>query len=613
MKRISFRIVGASGQGINSIGDIVSKALKRSGFAVFGYREYPSLIVGGHAGYQFDVSDSVVRSSAVELDAVLALNYQGLTRYFAPSANAAQYLKAGGYLIHAVANWKFSEEHQKIIAEKKIRVVCLPIEQMLKELDAPLVLQNVIFAGFLWELFGQDIPLLQKVVGEQFAKKPKLIDINLKAAEKGFTFRPDGEIPRITLPAPKAEWKDHLLITGNEAIGLGAIHAGVRMYTGYPMTPASSLLGYVAKTQNATGMIVKQAEDEITAAQMASGASFMGTRAMTGTSGGGFDLMTETLSMVGMIESPQVFILGQRPGPATGVPTWTAQGDLFLAVHAGHGEFPRCVMSVSDGLDAFHLVADAWNLAERYQIPVILLTDKEVAECLFCLAPFDTSKTVIDRGNLVTEEAELQKLKAADRYRLTEDGVSPRWIPGARVEGYDANSDEHTPDGTVTEDSAPVKNMLAKRMRKMETLAKAMPEPELYRAGSRQQAAISTNAEDLDVLLVGWGSTKNVVLDVLEVLDSSLKIGYLHYTYLWPLKTKRFEELTKRAKRTVLIEGNYQGQLGVFLKEKTGIDIAERLLKYDGRPFFFEELRDALLSPAPLLPHRDIVRTSVSS
>src|SRR3989338_1123497 len=456
MNRISFRIVGASGQGINSIGDIVSKALKRSGYHVFGYREYPSLIVGGHAGYQFDVSDTVVRSPSILLHAVLALNYQGLTRYFAPSANAAQYLREGSYLIHAVANWKFSEEHQKIIAEKRIHVVCLPIEQMLRELDAPLVLQNVIFAGFLWELFGQELPLLQKVVAEQFAKKPKLVDINLKAAEKGFTFRPEGDFPKIALPPTKEEVKNHLLITGNEAIGLGAIHAGVRMYTGYPMTPASSLLGYVAKVQNATGMVIKQAEDEITAAQMASGASFMGTRAMTGTSGGGFDLMTETLSMVGMIESPQVFILGQRPGPATGVPTWTTQGDLFLAVHAGHGEFPRCVMAVSDGVDAFHLVADAWNIAEKYQLPVIFLTDKYIAECLFCPAPFDTTKTVVDRGGLITDPVALAKLTAFDRYRLTEDGISPRWIPGAPAAGYNANSDEHTPDGTVTEDPAPV-------------------------------------------------------------------------------------------------------------------------------------------------------------
>ena len=388
MSRISFRIVGASGQGINSIGDIVSKSLKRAGYSVFGYREYPSLIVGGHAGYQFDLGESALRSPAIELDALLALNYQGLTRYFTPSASAPQYLKKGGYLIHAVANWKFTEEHQRHIVAHGIHVVYIPIEQMLRELDAPLVLQNVIFAGFLWELFGQELPLLQKVVAEQFAKKPKLVDINLKAAEKGFTFRPEGDFPKIALPPTKEEVKNHLLITGNEAIGLGAIHAGVRMYTGYPMTPASSLLGYVAKVQNATGMVIKQAEDEITAAQMASGASFMGTRAMTGTSGGGFDLMTETLSMVGMIESPMVFVLGQRPGPATGVPTWTTQGDLLLSIHAGHGEFPRCVYAISDADDAFFGMAETWNIAEKYQIPVIFLTDKYIAECLFCPAPF---------------------------------------------------------------------------------------------------------------------------------------------------------------------------------------------------------------------------------
>ncbi|MEK7137073.1 MAG: 2-oxoacid:acceptor oxidoreductase family protein, partial [Patescibacteria group bacterium] len=407
-----------------------SKALKRSGFFVFGYREYPSLIVGGHAGYQFDVSDSVVRSPTIELDAVLSLNYQGLTRYFDASTgsaldrsrSAASHLKEGGTLIHAVPDWKFSPEHEKKIAERKIHVVKLPIHDMLHELDAPLVLQNVIFAAFFWKMFGRELPLLQTVIAEQFAKKKHLIEINLKAAEKGYNFIPEGGAVTMTLPPPKDQWKDHLLITGNEAIGLGAIHCGVRFYAGYPMTPASSLLGYVAKAQNETGMIVKQAEDEITAGQIASGAYFMGTRAMTGTSGGGFDLMTETLSMDSMIESPMVFVLGQRPGPATGVPTWTAQGDLFLAVHAGHGEFPRCVMAIADAEDAFHLLADAHNIAEKYQIPVIFLTDKYIAECLFCPAPFETEKTTIDRGWLVTREEELMSLKAEDRYRITEDG-----------------------------------------------------------------------------------------------------------------------------------------------------------------------------------------------
>ncbi|HLD71701.1 MAG TPA: hypothetical protein VI873_03760, partial [Candidatus Peribacteraceae bacterium] len=270
----------------------------------------------------------------------------------------------------------------------------------------------------------------------------------------------------------------------------------------------------------------------------------------------------------------------------------------------------------------FHLVADAWNIAEKYQIPVMLLTDKYVAECLFCLKAYDTSKTVIDRGNLITNPEELAALKAEDRYRITEDGISPRWIPGAHAAGYDANSDEHTPDGTVTEDSAPVKNMFAKRMRKMETLSKALPEPELFTRGESGIGNQELGQEgELDILLIGWGSTKNTVLDVMEDLGKEGKegnerhegkIGYLHFTYLWPLKTERFKALHAKAKRTILIEGNYQGQLGVFLREKTGIEINEKLLKYDGRPFFLEELRDLIVkgTSVPSVPSAPSVTSS---
>jgi 2-oxoglutarate ferredoxin oxidoreductase subunit alpha len=625
MSRLSLRIVGASGQGINTIGEVTAKALKRSGYCVLGYREYPSLIIGGHAGYQLDVDTVPVRSPSTELHAVVTLNYQGLTRYFGssaippspPAGSSGQAgevaLREGGVLIHSEPDWTFEEAAQKWIEEKHIQVVYLPIERMLRELDAPLVLQNVIFTSFLWAALGRDRAMLKEIIKERFARKEHLIEINMKCVDLGYDFKPEGVAPlRLPLPEPDPRWNDHLLLTGNQAIGLGAIHAGVRFYAGYPMTPTSSLLGFVADLQNKSGMLVKQAEDEITAAQMATGAYFMGTRAMTGTAGGGFDLMTETLSMIGIIENPMVFILGQRPGPATGLPTWTCQGDLFLAVYAGHGEFPRCVLGLSDADDAFRLIGEAHNIAERYQIPVIVLTDKYIAECLFCLPPLDLHAYELERGRLVTNEAELQTLRAADRFRITEDGISPRWVPGQRAPGYDANSDEHTEDGTVTEESSPSRNMFAKRMRKMETLAKALPEPELYHS---YQVSGDKGESDLDVLLVGWGSTKNTVLDVLAMLSAghsplATRISYLHYTYLWPLKTERFKELTGKAKRVILVEGNYQGQLGSLLEQRTGFRFQEKLLKYDGRPFFFEELHDVLLAGEPVLPHRGIALSS---
>jgi 2-oxoglutarate/2-oxoacid ferredoxin oxidoreductase subunit alpha len=611
--RLAIKIAGAQGRGVDSIGSIVGKALKREGYCVFGYKEYMSLIHGGHTSYQIDVDTVPVRSSLVEVDVLVSMNYQGIARYLRPSHHGQQIIREGGYLIHDVSDWKFSDEDAKVVKDRNITVVVLPIENMLKELNAPLILQNTIFTGYLWKILGKDKRILQEMVKERYAKKEKLIPLNLACVERGYDFDPENISVSITLPDPQDDWKKNLLITGNTALSLGAIHAGVRFYSGYPMTPSSSILSYIATKQNETGMVVKQAEDEITAAQMATGAYFMGTRAMTATSGGGFDLMSETLSMIGMTETPMVLVIAQRPGPATGVPTWTTQGDLHLAVHAAHGEFPRCVIAVSDASDAFTLTAEAHNIAERYQIPVIILTDKHIAECLYCIPPYDQSKIRIDRGKLVTDQKELDALVPEDRFRITEDGISKLWHPGARAPGFNANTDEHLEEGTVTEDSVPVKNMMAKRMRKMTVLSSRLPEPELIMKGKRGKG--KGEKDSLDILIVGWGSTKGVMEDVLESSEGSeglegLKIGYLHFTYVWPLKTELFENLAKKAKRMILFEGNYHGQLGKLLKQETGISIEEHVLKYDGRPFFYEEVVEALTAKGPLVPHRDISTVS---
>ena len=283
--------------------------------------------------------------------------------------------------------------------------------------------------------------------------------------------------------------------------------------------------------------------------------------------------------MIGMIESPMVFVLAQRPGPATGMPTWTAQGDLLLAVNAGHGEFPRCVISVSDAEDAFRLAAESHNIAERFQIPVILMTDKQIAECLFTAKVFDQNTCVIDRGKLVGSAG------SDFRFSVTGDGVSERWLPGSKNPGYNATSYENLPDGTITEDSVQAEAMFAKRMRKMSSLENSLPEPELF------------GAHKPEILVVGWGSTKGAVLDALDDCENP-NVGYLHYSYLWPMKTKRFVELHGKASKTILIEGNYQGQLGMLIKQQTGIDIEEKFLKYDGRPFFYEEICNVLTTKA---------------
>jgi 2-oxoglutarate/2-oxoacid ferredoxin oxidoreductase subunit alpha len=314
-------------------------------------------------------------------------------------------------------------------------------------------------------------------------------------------------------------------------------------------------------------MIVKQAESEITAIQMVMGSMIMGTRAFTATSGGGFDLMTETISCAGMTETPLVIVLGQRVGSGTGAPTWTGAGDLTVALKAGHGEFPRCVLASSDAKDSYELIQEAFNIAEEYQIPVILLNEKQTAESLFNIQ--DLPKPLkIKRGLKV----------GISRYEITQNGISPRWIPKEGRKTFLINSDEHSPSGESTEDSSIIVAMSEKRMEKLRTLRKSIPAPKYY------------GSPDADIVFVGMGSTKNTVLDSMKLTNK--KIGYLHYKYIFPLKYEKLLSIFENGSRVVLIENNQTGELGKLFKEECGFDFQEKLLKFDGRPFFVEDILD---------------------
>jgi 2-oxoglutarate/2-oxoacid ferredoxin oxidoreductase subunit alpha len=590
MTRTSVKIVGASGQGINSIGAILAKGLKRSGYCVFGYREYPSLIKGGHASYQLDISGEHVASSETKVDVLITLNHHGL------ELNLEE-VKQEGLVLHVTPGWQFSARHQELINSRRLRVIYFPVDDVLSRLHAQPVLSNVLLTACLWFILDQDIDVLKSIVAQTFATKRELLELNLRCIDEGYAALDarEGKI-RISLPTPKKEFSGRLLITGSQAMGLGAIHAGVRLYAGYPMTPSSPLLSFIASLENETHMVVKQAEDEITAAQIVSGAMYMGTRALTATSGVGFDLMTETISLNAMIENPTVFVLAQRPGPATGLPTWTSQGSLLQAVNSSHGEFAHCVLSVSNSQDAFDLMPVAFNLAEQYQITVIVLTEKQIAEGLYTQEPYDLESVEIRRGKLVTDPEKLKELKRGDRYDPSfEDGISPRWLPGSPAATYCAQGDEHDATGAVEESWSNTKSQTEKRMRKVHYLKAALPEPTITVADQRVRNVAGTEDEAIDLLAVGWGSTRDVVHDVMNSDElRQVRIAYLHYTYLWPLHTEKLEHLAERSKRIVLIEQNYRGQLGSLIRMESGLEISRRILKYDGRPFFYDELLSLL-------------------
>jgi len=572
MKRTVLKIAGASGMGLLSVGKIVSRLLKQMGYYVNVDREFPSLIKGGHSNLQIDFGLEPIYCSSNQADLVIALDRAGLLEYI-------DSIKEGGILVYGYERHHLIKELQEKAEKRNIHLVYMPARTIAYSFGGSELMVNMVLSGLIWRVLGLDLAPLKEEIEYQFATKPKLLAIDLKCMQAGYDAE-GVDIPEFELEHPSGV-PDKIMLDGNMAIALGAIHCGVRAYYAYPMSPASSILNHLANHAQKTGMLVKQAEDEITAAQMTIGSMHMGARAFTATSGGGFDLMTETVSLSGITETPLVIVIAQRPGPGTGLPTWTSQGDLNLAIHAGHGEFARIVIACSDPTSAYELIQQAMNRAEKYQTLVILLTEKTIAEAQMMVDPFEQKTIPIERG-LVTDPEELEQLKSADRFELTESGISKRWIPGSSNTTYYANGDEHEEDGSLTEEAEPVRKMIDKRLRKLETIRAELPDPIIH--GTESGATIS---------FIGWGSSKNVMRDIIPFYEKKgVKVNYLHFDYVYPLKTEKLKSFFAQNPNIHLIEGNYFGQFGNLVESKADVKLKGRLLKYDGRPFFLEDVME---------------------
>lgn len=560
--------MGQSGSGLMTVGHIVSYALKNQGYYINFDREYPSLIKGGHSLASINICDHPIYALSNVSDVMVALDKQSLVASF-------HRLREGGTLIHAYERTAGIRDILDQAREKNITVISLPGRKVAEKNGGNELMVNMILTGMLWKCLGQDYDGVAASVSNKFKKKPKIAEIALRCLEAGF----DGSEVQAELPEVKKPKEEQVLLDGNYSLALGAIHAGVRVYVAYPMSPSSSILTYISKLSSKTGMVVKQGEDEITVAQMTLGAMFAGTRALCATSGGGFDLMTETVSLAGITEVPLVIINAQRPGPATGLPTWTTQGDLNLAIHAGHGEFPRVVIAVSDPTDCFELIQHAFNIAEKYQVFVMVLTEKLVAESYYTVPKFTQGNIPIERG-LVSDE-EIKNLESTDRFKITEDGVSKRWYPGQGGPAFFSNSDEHDEMGRLVEDAEPAREMISKRLRKMDTVKNVLPDPELL------------GAKDADISFIGWGSSKNIMRDVIaELSEEGIKVNYLHYSYVYPLREEKAVEFFKKNKNVHLLETNAFGQFGAMIEHATQKDFAGKFLKWDGRPFFIEDTKE---------------------
>lgn len=570
---LTWKIGGEAGFGIMTTGAMFAKVVTRSGFNIFNYIEYPSLIRGGHNVLEVRFSNAPVFSQEKGVDLLVALNKQTIDLH-------KNELKNGAGLVYdpeevAVNS---SEMPQNII------LLPVPLTKIIKEAGASPVMKNNVALGVSASLFGFDLNTLFKLIEDEFGGKgDDIVSENKKSAQLGYEYvakNLTGKYKKTLKPEKKQEL---MVLSGNEAMGLGAISAGCKFFCAYPMTPTSNLLSYLAGKAEKTGIVVKHAEDEISVINMAIGASYAGVRSMIGTSGGGFSLMVEGLGLAGITETPLVIVMGQRPGPATGMPTWTGQADLKFLINASQDEFLRIILAPGDIAEAFYLTAEAFNLADIYQTPVFILGDKYLCEGYQSTPVFDSSKLRIDRGKTISQME--QKNNSYLRYQDSPDGISPRLLPGAPGVSFIANSYEHEENGLSTEDSGQRIKQVNKRNQKTLTYQKSMPKPKLY------------GYDTADITLIGWGSTKGPVLQALTDIayhQNDKSINFLHLTHVWPLNNLALTEILNKAKKKVMIEGNSYGQMERIIREQTGIVMDDRLLKYDGRPFYPEEIINKL-------------------
>ncbi|NSW76209.1 MAG: 2-oxoacid:acceptor oxidoreductase subunit alpha [Candidatus Atribacteria bacterium] len=545
------KVGGAAGQGVQTVSEILSLMLKRSGYYVFSLEDYQSRIRGGHTFTHIRLSDRPVWAAKRYLDLLVCLD---------PLTYQLHHheVKENGLIL---GNFGLGEK-----STDSHRFISIDFEKEAVQLGNK-VFANMIAVGAISSILGLAPELVAAYIEKIFAKKgEEVMEKNKLAFQRG---RRIVGIPPV-LPTRNSMPNDvpQFLLDGNQALGLGALLAGCTFYSAYPMTPSTGIMNFLASKIREYGIVVEQAEDEIAAVNMALGASYAGARAMTGTSGGGFCLMVEGLGLAAMTEVPIVVINGQRPGPSTGLPTRTSQADLAFVIHAGHDEFPRFVFAPRDPQDAINIVRRAFYLAEKYQVPVIILSDQYLAD------------SKVSYWNLEMEEIPDAPIQASDfsdycRYALTPSGVSPRAIPGGKALVV-VDSDEHDECGHLTEDLDVRVAMHEKRMKKWEAMKKEIRLPFLV--------------EGKEVTLLGWGSSWGVLREAREELhEEGIDAGLVHFNELWPLPGG-LREFLEGLPFPIVVENNYWGQLANLLEHETGLSFARRITRYDGRPFLVDEL-----------------------
>ena len=545
-------IGGAAGQGIETTVAILEKWLKRSGYYVFTVRDFMSRVRGGHNFSLVRFGTEPIYSHSTRLDCIVALDDETILLH-------QDQLREGGFIL---CDSKLSAAGPRLMK--------FDMEGMAKKLGNPRV-SGIIAVGILLKVFGETLDGMEDILREFI--KQQYLDINLKALQEGYQI---AEKRYQHLDGRYAGW---MLISGSKAVALGAVAAGLRFYSAYPMSPSTAILETLASMADEAGIVVEQAEDEIAAINMAIGASYAGARAMTGTSGGGFSLMVEALGLSGMAEIPLVVIDVQRPGPVTGLPTRTEQSDLKFVISASQGEFPRMVIALRNPSDAFYQTMRAFHIAEKYQIPVILLSDQYLGDASSTVEPFDPG-----RIQVAEPAAEYSGEGEYLRYQYNESGISPRLIPGKTKHPVCIDSDEHDERGWITESAEVRTQMMDKRMKKIDGLKQELLEPDFI------------GADTFDTLLLGWGSTWGPITQAVQLLNGDRQGHYAALVFgdLYPLPQKLLIEKASKAKRIINVEQNETGQLAGLIREETGIACTGSILKYDGRQISGEEIAERI-------------------
>lgn len=562
----TIKIGGEAGQGIQTVGDTLAHIFTKAGYHVFSHQDYESRIRGGHNFYQVRVSQKPVTASRSSVHILLALDKESIKEH-------EKELSVDGYVLYdsQMLNQKF----------EKPNFLNVPLLELAQTHGGSKIMANTVAVGAVLGMLGMNPEIMYQTIEKSFKKKgDAVIKANIECARAGYEFA-KRECLRCSFMLSNFD-KPKMLITGNEAIGAGAIASGVKFYSAYPMTPSTGIFNFISEHAREFRIVVEQAEDEISAINMAIGASFAGVRAMTGTSGGGFALMVEGLSLAAMTETPVVIALAQRPGPATGLPTRTEQADLLFALNAGHGEFPKVVFAPGTPEQAFYLTNKAFDLAEKYQITAIILTDQYLADSQWSFEGFDLDKLKYFDYRLRGDR--LNEIKDYKRHAFTETGVSPLALPGQSKNLVVTDSDEHDEEGHIIEDASTRIKMVEKRLFKKMPLIKSEISPPVIYGDNNPQ-----------IVLICWGSMYGIVKEAVDELIEKYRVAMIHFSEIYPFsEDSGWIDTVKNAKISINIEQNATSQFARLIKMETGLSIENHINRFDGRPFTVDELLERI-------------------